>query len=1005
MCRMRKRFAVLIVVSLGGLPRPASAGDLDAFLPLKREPQRPDRGALPQNRVRGSLTAWMYAPGKGAALALHVQARQVGRYETEILAHPAGEATRRIELRPTAAMRAPATQLLFRASRAGVIPVRLETGANAAEVWPTGVHRWLILEASRRRPLHVISRVDRLYFFVPPSTRRFAVCARGGGGRENVRLHVLDPDGKPVAHASAEGARTAWVRAAVPARHRGRAWSLKADRPPDIDGVFEDAYLWLSDDVPPYVSPRPDTLLVPFVSGLVQPPRWRGREGVELAFRLNVEPPSGSRTLVLAVTGRDPITRPIPSAGQGGDVRFVVRRDTPPGEYPLLISLKDAGGKSLAEATSSVRVTGKLVFVGPPQPLVAAEVVKRPDAPPTLVVRGELSGADVPLLADVRLLRTDIPDPPGGAGARVILEKRFGDLGRQPRSVEPPGDLADGHYQWKVVARVGDEPADVAYAHFLVKRGGVFAEVAPPPGGALPVLGEEDRRRGFLGFVPDAVDAIAFEHRPTPGETARPLRIELARDEYEPATFGVWAAREMRGLAVTATPLRRDGGSETLPLDIRVARYWPQRVSWNTSTYRVIPEMLEPARPFDLAMDEVRQVWLTVHAAADATPGVYRATVSVRSRGGAEWKTPLAARVLGFRLLRPPHVHWGLYSDSARWRRYPDEQVAAELKDVVEHGVTALMCYPLVHSKVTFAGGELHVDDAEFFRHMRLARGAGLRPPWVMSLQPLNGMVRRLTGGKPLGDPAFGKLFQAIAGHFARRCREEKLGECVWHTIDEPWGDEQLHRAATELGHLKALGLTTFTTAGPVPPALDRVLDVRCYARGYLLGSPALLADRSRETAASKDRLWWYGSGCYTGQDGNVHTNRFLTGFAFWASGAEGQWSWTFLRTKGDALDDFDGAAQREAKDACIVYPSTTGGAPIPTLQWEGIREGIDDYRCAWTLRQLAAGLPREQRAAAMAWQQAVPVRRGAGDFTAAKAAELRRRILREIQRLRAAPR
>ena len=38
----------------------------------------------------------------------------------------------------------------------------------------------------------------------------------------------------------------------------------------------------------------------------------------------------------------------------------------------------------------------------------------------------------------------------------------------------------------------------------------------------------------------------------------------------------------------------------------------------------------------------------------------------------------------------------------------------------------------------------------------------------------------------------------------------------------------------------------------------------------------------------------------------------------------------------------------------CIVYPSLGKGAPfIPTLQWEGIREGIDDYRYLYTLNSL----------------------------------------------------
>ena len=54
---------------------------------------------------------------------------------------------------------------------------------------------------------------------------------------------------------------------------------------------------------------------------------------------------------------------------------------------------------------------------------------------------------------------------------------------------------------------------------------------------------------------------------------------------------------------------------------------------------------------------------------------------------------------------------------------------------------------------------------------------------------------------------------------------------------------------------------------------------------------------------------------------GSAGCNRFMTGFHFWRTGATGAWSWTFLRPKDDAYNDFDGASRGEAKDACIAYP------------------------------------------------------------------------------------
>jgi hypothetical protein len=87
-----------------------------------------------------------------------------------------------------------------------------------------------------------------------------------------------------------------------------------------------------------------------------------------------------------------------------------------------------------------------------------------------------------------------------------------------------------------------------------------------------------------------------------------------------------------------------------------------------------------------------------------------------------------------------------------------------------------------------------------------------------------------------------------------------------------------------------------------------------------------------------------------------------MAGVHFWRTEATGCWSWTFLRPKESAYDDFDGGAHREGKDACIAYPTPDGKALVPTLQWEGLREGVDDYRYLATLRTLIERAKREGR-------------------------------------------
>ena len=969
----------------------ADGADLGAFLPLKA---KPEGEAGRETRLRGAHRVMLYAPAKGAPMALRVELGQVGRYASEVIAQPAGMAEKLI-VRPESAGGPASGVLRFAAPKRGVVTVDLATSQNAATVTALGPNAWLLLEASERNPLHVISRVGKLRFFVPRSARSFTAFGRGSGTVENVRIRVHDPAGKQVGQTSAQGSRTARLRVTVPEAHRGKVWTLTADKPADLEGTFEDAWLWLSDDVPAHVSPQPDGLLVPFCSGLQQPPIWRGREPVELRFSLNVEPPPGAWLgILIGLAGR--------SRGLGGAqpadrvVTVPVRRTEPAGRHTLCARLMGADKTMLVETETSLTFTKDLVFVGAPQALVRAELQEREGQLPVLFIQRNVGG-DLPLAVDMRLRRTRIPETPGHPGAESVLEQAVDTLGDQTWVARPPEELADGHYQWKVIARASEgEAADIQFAHFLVKGEQRFAEVPPPPAPPMPVLSDAERKRGFVAFAREAADAIVYNHRPRREEIDAPLKAEMLRDEHEPATFGVWAAEDVRGLRVSVSPLKHPTKDATLPVEVRLARHWPQRVSWRTSTYRIIPELLEPNASFDLALGQLKQVWLTILTAKDTPDGIYRATVTARDAKGRSCAVPLEVKVWPFTLERPSDVHWGLYSDSSRWRRYTDAQVRAELADIKAHGITTLMCYPPHHSTATMEGGKLKIDASEFVKYMRMAKEAGLGPPWVMSLQELGSTVKRLVPRKPLTDPEFKRVYQDYARFFVELAKREKLGECVWHTIDEPWSKEAQAKAAIQLGYMKELGLTTFTTAGPVSPEIDRQLDVRCYSIGHLLASPGVLDEQRRRTAASGDRLWFYGSGCYTGQDGNVISNRFITGFLFWKSGAEGVWSWTFLRAKGDVYDDFDGDRHREAKEACIVYPSTTGRAPTPTLQWEGIREGIDDYCYAYTILQLGkrAGLEDVAKRELDRLMKRVPIRRAPGDFTAADAQRLRREII-----------
>jgi hypothetical protein len=101
-------------------------------------------------------------------------------------------------------------------------------------------------------------------------------------------------------------------------------------------------------------------------------------------------------------------------------------------------------------------------------------------------------------------------------------------------------------------------------------------------------------------------------------------------------------------------------------------------------------------------------------------------------------------------------------------------------------------------------------------------------------------------------------------------------------------------------------------------------------------------------TQGGKPVLWLYNAGM----------NRFTYGFYPWAIGAKGRWEWhyewwtqaydPFARTSGSAWSTGTG----------VVMPSPNG--PLPTVTYEKVRAGVDDYRYLWMLERLIAANPRQ---------------------------------------------
>jgi len=100
-----------------------------------------------------------------------------------------------------------------------------------------------------------------------------------------------------------------------------------------------------------------------------------------------------------------------------------------------------------------------------------------------------------------------------------------------------------------------------------------------------------------------------------------------------------------------------------------------------------------------------------------------------------------------------------------------------------------------------------------------------------------------------------------------------------------------------------------------------------------------------------------------------AETYRRNFGLLLWKVGYDCAMTYAYMHSFGHAWDDWDHATYR---DLNMAYPTVNG--VIPTIQWEGYREGYDDLRYLATLENLVDkakrldGLVGETARAAHLW-------------------------------------
>jgi len=472
----------------------------------------------------------------------------------------------------------------------------------------------------------------------------------------------------------------------------------------------------------------------------------------------------------------------------------------------------------------------------------------------------------------------------------------------------------------------------------------------------MPEIPDADRRRGYVPFAANYLDVVMPAIVPAAEQLEPNLRIFAAPGEREPISFAVRALEDQRGMSAAIDRLSGEAGS--LPAEAvhaGVVRNLVRKIHPRTDEMLTLPAFIEDMHPVDVAADTSRWFWFTVHVPEDAAPGRYSATITISSSGG-EAELPVELEVLPIELMRPEGVAWGMYD--YMHVTYSDAPDAIEEKfiDQRAHGMTSVgLCGAHgVETEMVDGRVVMHwTGDTNLERAMNAYVAAGFPEPiqWLIA-GDISRFARQFG---EIGSAEYAAAYRGVIQAVLERAEQEGWPEIIFQPVDEAFEHrDRFERMMVEMKILKEMGLPVEADGmNGHPEGLEEALPYMDYLnfhdgpflrRGVYDGA-AWEQFRARMERLGKT-IWFYNVEISSHRPENA---RFSQGFHPWNTGARGVYTWSYR----SVVDDPYGANPERRFVFMHRFPpmgDETGG---PSIGFEALREGIDDYHYLYTWDRL----------------------------------------------------
>jgi hypothetical protein len=485
-----------------------------------------------------------------------------------------------------------------------------------------------------------------------------------------------------------------------------------------------------------------------------------------------------------------------------------------------------------------------------------------------------------------------------------------------------------------------------------------FKRILPAPTGDPLRPSAADGRRGFVVFQRDPMQDVSYNDSPWQREVRDRLRAQAFAGEYEPVTLAIVPLRDLGNVHVSVGDL--EGPASTIPasrIDLGHVSYRIRRVTMEGSVYTISPRLIMPGGVAPMPAGITRRFWMTVRTPADARPGVYKGTITIRAEMGGTTRIPLEFRVRSGRLdaVDIPAGPFGYtvgipwFSEDPAAARYNQQMVKKSLQKMRDYGFTACSGLPSI-SYQGFDKGKPVLDFASADASMRLLKELGFLAvsSYGGGVSGFNVYYQDTGAMSSAGFSDYSAFVKAIYSAIGEHARQQEWIPVYFNLADEPIGDDltraaenaEVYRRAFPKGPPYFTGASSFKGNDRQDPhfRLSRALHVVSW-NDHDQPAVDLIHNAGGEWGFyNGGSRWTYGTYMYK---------------AVKQYGMKFRLSWHWNVVAGDPYYALD--CREDDFAWCNASP---GGDLILSVEFERLREGLDDYRRLLTLARLVAQHP-----------------------------------------------